>query len=865
MLNRITDTQSPATDFIIRKTRPPIWLILSVFAASFIVLALLHLNADSLWGSEGFVAFSALCLGLLSWFAVYIAKHHSDMVLAAEFQNALFAAAASVKTRFCLITKQDGTVVYFDPGFQQFFGRREKNSAFALGTVLDTHNIAPEDRDTILDALANGGFASVIFSMENSEGERNKFVFSIDPLQRPRGFYLLRCRDYVAIRQNRGQVHSEVEETLDYDMDQLPSEASAPLLEQLLESLPLGVYIVDSDNRVHFANRHLENWLAYEEGELAERKPPLAELLLDAEKQPLNTAKPGAFDGEVSFKCKKGYPVTGHVEQQIRRDASGMIMGATGVIRPFDRAAFGAAEQEIQITPAQTNQLSSVLSQSPLPSVLLDEEGTLIDYNPAFVHLTEQAEIDMPGHLLEMTKEEYRQEISKLLADVAKGKASQHPLEIILGQEEEVCTSLYLQPLKGESDSRRVFLAHFIDITDQKNLEMRFAHSQKMQAIGQLAGGIAHDFNNLLTAMIGFCDLLLIRHPAGDQSFADIMQIKQNANRAANLVRQLLAFSRKQTLQPRVLDLTDVLAEISNLIRRLIGENIELNMIHGEDLGLVKVDQGQMEQVIINLAVNARDAMPEGGSLTIRTNNITIDKRHPITAGMTSPGDEDTITDGDYVLVEVIDTGTGIPKDIVGNIFEPFFSTKEIGSGTGLGLSTVYGIIKQTGGYIFVSSEEGQGTNFSILFQSYQPSEQDSEPEAAPATEKLTSSDLTGMGTLLLVEDEAPVRTFGARALRNKGYTVLEADCGETALELVEEQGKDIQLIVTDVIMPGIKGPDMIRIVKRSYPDVKVIYISGYAEDAFDGDLEDKDDFNFLPKPFTLKQLASTVKEVING
>ena len=262
--------------------------------------------------------------------------------------------------------------------------------------------------------------------------------------------------------------------------------------------------------------------------------------------------------------------------------------------------------------------------------------------------------------------------------------------------------------------------------SEQKNLELQFAQSQKMQAVGQLAGGIAHDFNNLLTAMMGFCDLLLLRHQAGDPSFADLMQIKQNANRAASLVRQLLAFSRRQTLQPKVLALTDVLADLINLLRRLIGENIELNMVHSRNLGLVKVDQGQIEQVIINLAVNARDAMAGGGKLTIRTSNLTHDARDRAKPKLLAPGD--------YVLIEVVDTGSGIEKDLQGQIFEPFFSTKEVGEGTGLGLSTVYGIVKQTGGYVFVESEPGQGATFSIYLPRYVQTQE--EADEIPADQK---------------------------------------------------------------------------------------------------------------------------------
>jgi two-component system, cell cycle sensor histidine kinase and response regulator CckA len=393
---------------------------------------------------------------------------------------------------------------------------------------------------------------------------------------------------------------------------------------------------------------------------------------------------------------------------------------------------------------------------------------------------------------------------------------------------------------------------YFIDVTEQKHLEAQIAQSQKMQAIGQLAGGVAHDFNNLLTAMIGFCDLLLLRSRPGDPAFADIMQIKQNANRAANLVRHLLAFSRQQSLQPRVLDITDVLSELSHLLRRLIGENIELKFVHGRDLDLVKVDQGQLEQVVINLAVNARDAMPNGGRLTIRT-----EKSHqprPVRHGA------ETMPAGDYVLIEVADTGVGIAPDTMARIFEPFFSTKEVGCGTGLGLSTVYGIVKQTGGFIFVESRPGHGTNFSIYLPRHAAA------DAAPVkleAEPAITRDLTGSGTIILVEDDDAVRTFGARALRNKGYRVIEASSGEAALATIRSTTDRIDLVITDVVMPQMDGPALIRLVREIDPAIKVIFISGYAEDAFRRSLGEERDLYFLPKPFNLKQLALKVKAVM--
>ena len=375
-----------------------------------------------------------------------------------------------------------------------------------------------------------------------------------------------------------------------------------------------------------------------------------------------------------------------------------------------------------------------------------------------------------------------------------------------------------------------------------------------MQAVGQLAGGIAHDFNNLLTAMIGFCDLLLLRHSPGDQSFGDIMQIKQNANRAAGLVRQLLAFSRQQTLQPRVLSMTDVLGDLSNLLRRLIGANIKLNMIHGRDLSPIRADQGQVEQVIINLAVNARDAMSEGGELTIETYTETL--------VATERRGVEAIPAGDYVVVRVADTGVGIPKEHFEHIFEPFFTTKEVGEGTGLGLSTVYGIVKQTGGYIVVDSTPGEGTTFTILLPAHA-----ADTTARAAAEKADAPgavETTGAGTVLVVEDEDAVRLFSARALRAKGYKVLEARTGEAAMELMGVVEEPIDLLITDAVMPEMDGPTLIKNVRDRTPEMPVICISGYAEEAFRKRLGEDQDIHFLPKPFSLAQLAGKVKEVMD-
>ncbi|RAI04548.1 hypothetical protein DLJ53_06315 [Acuticoccus sediminis] len=385
------------------------------------------------------------------------------------------------------------------------------------------------------------------------------------------------------------------------------------------------------------------------------------------------------------------------------------------------------------------------------------------------------------------------------------------------------------------------------DVTDQSELEAQIAQSQKMQAIGQLAGGIAHDFNNVLQAIIGFSDLLLQSHRPSDPAFRDIMNIKQSAQRAAGLVKQLLAFSRRQTLRPTVLNLNDVIADLSIMLDRLLGETVRLDVAYGRDLWPVLADQSQVEQVVINLAVNARDAMKGGGTLTIRTRNVPAGE-------VESDGADEVQVDA--VLIEIEDVGTGMPQDMLDKIFEPFFTTKATGEGTGLGLSTVYGIVKQTGGTLSVKSEVGKGTTFRIYLPRTEVEQRPaavSDGERAPAA----SGDLTGSATLLLVEDEEAIRTFAARALTAKGYRVLSAESGVEAAEIFAEEGDTIDLVVTDVIMPELDGPGLVRKIRAERPDLKVLFMSGYADGA---SLDELPEAQFLPKPFTLKALAEAVK-----
>ncbi len=400
-------------------------------------------------------------------------------------------------------------------------------------------------------------------------------------------------------------------------------------------------------------------------------------------------------------------------------------------------------------------------------------------------------------------------------------------------------------------------LAVLNDATRLKTLEAQFAQSQKMQAIGQLAGGIAHDFNNLLTAIAGHCDLLLLRHGREDPDFADLEQIRQNANRAAALVGQLLAFSRKQTLKPERLDLEDVLSDLTHLLNRLVVERVGLTLSHlgqaaGRRLGRVRADRRQLEQVLINLVVNARDAMPEGGSIVIET--------EPVTLTEPMPRDRALVPAGDYSVIRVIDRGIGIPPENLRKIFEPFFTTKRVGEGTGLGLSMVYGIVKQSGGFIFVDSSPGAGATFSLYLPVF---EGEDPPAPAPLAEPRRTALRPGEGVVLLVEDEAPVRAFAGRALRLRGYTVLEAASGEEALHTLADPGLEVDLFVTDVVMPGLDGPSWVREALVTRPGAKVIFMSGYAEDSLSEDQARIPHSVFLPKPFSLNDLSETVQAQI--
>ena len=509
------------------------------------------------------------------------------------------------------------------------------------------------------------------------------------------------------------------------------------------------------------------------------------------------------------------------------------------------------------IVQAAPQNLGDLFRDAPMGVAFTDGDGVIGNANAALAKFFGVTD-DLTGRKFTTLADGAEQaQIAALIARAAKGETGLKAVEMRAGKSgngEDRMAELFAAPMPSSIGESGKAILYLVDVSEQKALETKFAQSQKMQAVGQLAGGVAHDFNNLLTVIIGNCEFLLMRHQAGDPSFKEINEVHQNALRAAALVSQLLAFSRKQTMQPKILALGDVIGELAHSLRRLVGEAITLTVEREPDLWPVHADEAQLQNAIINLVVNARDAMPSGGTVTIRTANQTLNAASTMgTAIMPA---------GDYVRIDVADTGTGMSKEIQSKIFDPFFTTKPVGQGTGLGLATVYGIVKQSGGFIDVDSELGKGTSFKVYLPRRKIEMSEAVPvESAPAPAR----DVTGQDTILLVEDEEAVRSFAARALRMRGYNVLEAGGGEEALEIVKNDANKIDLIITDVVMPNMDGPTMVKHVKVLKPDLAVIFMSGYAEEAFRRSDQSSEDIHFLPKPFGLKQLAAKVKEVLAG
>jgi two-component system, cell cycle sensor histidine kinase and response regulator CckA len=632
---------------------------------------------------------------------------------------------------------------------------------------------------------------------------------------------------------------------------------------EYLDHAPCGFFSVNAAGEIAYVNATLANWLDYDLAEIGSGGLKLTDIV----------------SGDGAALLTSITPVPGEVTTEVFDIDLRMRTGKTMPARLYHKLAFGAdgapgASRTLVISRARDERADPqraaevrfmrFFDHTPMAIATVDSAGAIVRANARFAKLSQGLGGDGAAgkSIFSTVNARDRNLLVAAINQAAQGQGDIAPVEVMLDGTKERWAQFFVTAVEEDEREAEAAIVYMLETTERRALENQINQSQKMDMVGQLAGGIAHDFNNVLSAIMMANDFLLNAHKPTDPSFQDIMQIKQNATRAATLVRQLLAFSRRQTLRPQVLDLGDALSDLTMLLRRLIGEKVKLDLVHGRDLWPVKVDVSQFEQVVVNLAVNARDAMPDGGKLTVRTANVTADEATQLAyKGMPA---------AEYVRIDVIDTGTGIPPDIVDKIFEPFFSTKEVGKGTGLGLSTVYGIVKQTGGFIYVDSEPGKGTSFRIFLPRHYPEKEvASDPVAAngaakeAAAETKPRTDLTGQGTILLVEDEEGLRSLNARGLRSRGYSVIEASNGIEALEALEDKDGAVDLVVSDVVMPEMDGPTLLKTMRGKNPDLKIIFVSGYAEDAFEKSLPENQQFAFLPKPFTLSQLVAAVKETM--
>ena len=522
------------------------------------------------------------------------------------------------------------------------------------------------------------------------------------------------------------------------------------------------------------------------------------------------------------------------------------VAGQTGALA-LPSAALEVLSAFSSAKPPPPKVLDAFAAASPFGAALLEGldpfEARIVEANPALASVANGGEAGQTfGDLIEPTS---RKEASVRLAAEGLGHA---PLEVRLAHDPSRVAHLYL----AQTETR--WVAYLVDVSEQKQIELQLSQSQKMQAIGQLAGGVAHDFNNLLTAIFMQLDVLASRHPLGDPSYEGLNEIKQTSMRAADLVRKLLAFSRKQTVQRAILDIGEIISESEVLLRRLLYEDVKLVTDYGRNLPAVRADRSQLETAVMNLAVNAGDAVRGSGGGVVRIRTARLSQEEARTLGYPT-------AEGEQALVEVSDNGPGIPADVIDKIFDPFFTTKPVGEGTGLGLATVYGIVKQSDGWITVASKPGEGAAFRIFLPVHIAAVGAAPVVKIAAPKRPAARDLSGAGRILFVEDEDAVRGIAAKLLRARGYEVIEAASGEEALEIAEAHAGKIDLMISDVVMPGMQGPDLLKQARQYLGSAPVMFISGYAESEFSDLLEGEANISFLAKPIDIKTLAERVKQ----
>jgi two-component system cell cycle sensor histidine kinase/response regulator CckA len=750
----------------------------------------------------------------------------------------------------------DGVVVT-DPGGRVVYA----NAAYlALTRAADAEDVRPVERVFIGDpevseaiyrltkAAREGRRLQEEVRLPGPVGETARWLrFRVRPLSeggRAARATVWTVADVTRDRERQENVFQELQHAIDY-----------------LDHAPAGFFSVDAAGEIVYLNATLAGWLDYDLAQFGSGGLKLADIVTGESAALLTTlpAAPGEVKTEVldlDLKTRAGRSVPVRLYHKVAFAPDGSRAASRTLV--LNRARDDGTDRE----RAAEVRFVRFFHNTPMAIATVDRAGRIARTNAPFAQLHHgivkgEAEPAEGRSILAVVSEADRPLLEAMIARAADGQGDIGPVDATIAGDGKRSARLYVCAVEDDDRDGEAAIIYAIETTEQHALQDQISRAEKLKSVGQLAGGLAHDFNNLLGSIIMATDFLLNAHRATDPSFQDIMQIKQSANRAASLVRQLLAFSRRQTLRPELLDLREVLDDLTIMLRRMIGENVTLEIRQFRDLWPVKADLSQFEQVIVNLAVNARDAMPNGGKLEVRTSNVSAAEcaRYPYKE----------MPAADYVLVEVKDTGVGVPPELIEKIFEPFFSTKEVGKGTGLGLSTVYGIVKQTGGFIYLESEVGKGTTFRIFLP--RPAAAEVEAIAAPLAPAAEpggpAADLTGHGTILLVEDEEGLRALNARGLTSRGYTVVEASNGVEAIREIEEREGAVDLVVSDVVMPEMDGPTLLKELRSRNPNLKMILVSGYAEDAFEKHLPEGGQFAFLAKPFTLKQLVAAVKEAM--
>lgn len=766
-----------------------------------------------------------------------------------------------------LISDQKGRVVYANRTYAALTGAASANELLSIEALLSKDSQAAEAVYRLTNQVREGKEGQEEFRLLNPLNMKDNAVAG------PR-WYRLKARrlemgtgseklqswqlsDVTAERDDQERVFKELQHAIDY-----------------LDHAPAGFLSTSHGGEVAYINATLADWIGLDLTAFSPGTIALTDLiagegmaLIESVQAAPGLNRTATLDLDMLRRDGKSLPV------RLVHRVSANLDGAPGESRTIVLKRTGQGGDQ-DATAAAEARFTRFFNNTPLAIASVNGGGRILRTNAPFLKMfsavVSRDDLEKGAHFATMIHEADRQLFEQALMAARDGQADIDPVDARHAADVERYLRFYVTAVVDNPNTEEAAIIYAVEMTEQKALEGQMAQTQKMNAVGTLAGGIAHDFNNVLTAILLSADHLLLSLRPSDSSFADLMEIKRNANRAAVLVRQLLAFSRKQTMRPTILSMTDVIGDLRMLIDRLTGTNVKLDIEFGKDLWPVKTDLGQFEQVIINLAVNARDAMPEGGTVTIRTSNVEAAQVEALNHRGMEPGE--------YVLIEVADEGSGIDPQIMDKIFEPFFTTKEIGKGTGLGLSMVYGIVKQSGGYIYPESEPGEGTVFRIFLPRHVDTAgaekvidaTASTPDPAQEPKKLPPSntpptDLTGSATVLLVEDEEAVRRGGKRMLETRGYTVHEAGSGVEALDIIEELDGKIDIVVSDVVMPEMDGPTLLRELRKDYPDLKFIFVSGYAEDAFAKNLPSDAKFGFLPKPFSLKQLATAVKEVVES